>query len=118
MDLVGPYAWSTDCPLEKWFRDAKIYQLFEGTAEIQRMVISRMQAAEYRAALGGGRPGRGGGARLGHPVQQRGPGSRQGEAGSRVRERGRTGRRAEGRRLRLTTPGPGEPGPAGRGRGL
>jgi alkylation response protein AidB-like acyl-CoA dehydrogenase len=51
MDLVGPYAQSTDCPLEKWFRDAKIYQLFEGTAEIQRMVISRMQAAEYRARL-------------------------------------------------------------------
>jgi alkylation response protein AidB-like acyl-CoA dehydrogenase len=47
MDLVGPYAWSAECPLEKWFRDAKIYQLFEGTAEIQRMVISRMQAREY-----------------------------------------------------------------------
>src|SRR4051794_15883564 len=51
MDLVGPYALSADCPLEKWFRDAKIYQLFEGTAEIQRMVISRMQAAEYRERL-------------------------------------------------------------------
>ena len=51
MDLVGPYAQSTDCPLEKWFRDAKIYQLFEGTAEIQRLVISRMQAAEYRERL-------------------------------------------------------------------
>ncbi len=51
MDLVGPHAWSTDCPLEKWFRDAKIYQLFEGTAEIQRMVISRMQAHEYRERL-------------------------------------------------------------------
>src|ERR1044072_6483212 len=47
MDLVGPYAWSTECPLEKFFRDAKIYQLFEGTAEIQRMVISRTQAREY-----------------------------------------------------------------------
>jgi len=51
MDLVGLYSQSTDCPLEKWFRDAKIYQLFEGTAEIQRMVISRMQAAEYRERL-------------------------------------------------------------------
>ena len=51
MDLVGPYAQSMDCPLEKFFRDAKIYQLFEGTAEIQRMVISRMQAAEYRERL-------------------------------------------------------------------
>jgi len=48
MDLVGPFAQTRDCPLEKFFRDAKIYQLFEGTAEIQRMVISRMQATEYR----------------------------------------------------------------------
>jgi alkylation response protein AidB-like acyl-CoA dehydrogenase len=48
MDLAGPIAQTTDSPLEKWFRDAKIYQLFEGTAEIQRLVISRMQAAEYR----------------------------------------------------------------------
>ncbi len=47
MDLVGPYSWDVECPLEKWFRDAKIYQLFEGTAEIQRMVISRMQARAY-----------------------------------------------------------------------
>ena len=39
-------------PLEKFFRDAKIYQLFEGTAEIQRMVISRMQAREYGERLG------------------------------------------------------------------
>jgi acyl-CoA dehydrogenase len=52
MDLVGPAAWDTDLPLEKWFRDAKIYQLFEGTAEIQRMVISRMQAREYAERLG------------------------------------------------------------------
>jgi acyl-CoA dehydrogenase len=51
MDLVGPYAWSVECPLEKFFRDAKIYQLFEGTAEIQRMVISRMQAREYAERL-------------------------------------------------------------------
>ncbi|CAN5479643.1 acyl-CoA dehydrogenase family protein [soil metagenome] len=47
MDLVGDYAQTTDCPLEKYFRDAKIYQLFEGTAQVQRLVISRMQRAEY-----------------------------------------------------------------------
>jgi len=51
MDLVGPYAYTTGCPLEKWFRDAKIYELFEGTAEIQRLVISRMQVAEYQDRL-------------------------------------------------------------------
>jgi acyl-CoA dehydrogenase len=48
MELVGPYAQITDCPLEKWFRDAKIYQLFEGTAQVQRLVISRMQARTYQ----------------------------------------------------------------------
>jgi acyl-CoA dehydrogenase len=53
MDLVGPVAQSSDCPLEKWFRDAKIYQLFEGTAEIQRLVISRMQVAEYEERMRG-----------------------------------------------------------------
>jgi acyl-CoA dehydrogenase len=51
MDLVGPDAWNTEYPLEKFFRDAKIYQLFEGTAEIQRMVISRMQARDYAERL-------------------------------------------------------------------
>jgi acyl-CoA dehydrogenase len=51
MDLVGEYAQTTDCPLEKYFRDAKIYQLFEGTAQVQRLVISRMQRNEYRERL-------------------------------------------------------------------
>jgi alkylation response protein AidB-like acyl-CoA dehydrogenase len=51
MDLVGEPAQSTDFPLEKWFRDAKIYQIFEGTAQIQRLVIARMQAAEYAERL-------------------------------------------------------------------
>jgi acyl-CoA dehydrogenase len=51
MDLVGPYAQTTECPLEKWFRDAKIYQLFEGTAQVQRLVISRMQRTEYQERL-------------------------------------------------------------------
>jgi acyl-CoA dehydrogenase len=51
MDLAGPIAQSAECPLEKWFRDAKIYQLFEGTAEIQRQVVSRMQVAEMQRQL-------------------------------------------------------------------
>ena len=51
MDLVGPDAQSMDNPLEKWFRDAKIYQIFEGTAQIQRLVIARMQSSEYAERL-------------------------------------------------------------------
>jgi acyl-CoA dehydrogenase len=51
MDLVGPFAQSMDCPLEKWYRDAKIYQIFEGTAQIQRLVVSRMQREAYQQRL-------------------------------------------------------------------
>ena len=51
MDLVGDYAQSTECPLEKFFRDAKIYQLFEGTAQVQRLVISRMQRRDRQERL-------------------------------------------------------------------
>jgi acyl-CoA dehydrogenase len=51
MDLVGPYAQTTDCPLEKWFRDAKIYQIFEGTAQVQRLVVARMQRQAYRERI-------------------------------------------------------------------
>jgi acyl-CoA dehydrogenase len=51
MDLVGDYAQTTECPLEKWFRDAKIFQIFEGTAQVQRLVISRMQRTEHQERL-------------------------------------------------------------------
>jgi acyl-CoA dehydrogenase len=51
MDLVGPYAQSTECPLEKWFRDAKIFQIFEGTAQIQRLVVARMQRETFQQSL-------------------------------------------------------------------
>ena len=51
MDLVGPEASLTDHPLEKFFRDAKIYQLFEGTAQIQRLVVSRLQVSEHRRQM-------------------------------------------------------------------
>ncbi len=51
MDLVGPDAWSTELPLEKWYRDAKVYQIFEGTAQIQRMVITRLQVNEFRQRI-------------------------------------------------------------------
>ena len=51
MDLVGPEASLADHPLEKFFRDAKIYQLFEGTAQVQRLVVSRMQVEERKRQL-------------------------------------------------------------------
>src|SRR4051812_27976282 len=51
MDLIGNAAMSTECPLEKYFRDAKIYQIFEGTAQVQRLVVSRLQRAERKRLL-------------------------------------------------------------------
>lgn len=36
---------NTEYPVEKLFRDAKIYQIYEGTSQIQRLIISRHMMA-------------------------------------------------------------------------
>jgi acyl-CoA dehydrogenase len=41
LQVLGGYGYIRDFPVEKWYRDAKIYTIFEGTSEIQRMVIAR-----------------------------------------------------------------------------
>ncbi len=41
IQILGGYGYIRDFPVEKFHRDAKIYCLFEGTSEIQRLVISR-----------------------------------------------------------------------------
>jgi acyl-CoA dehydrogenase len=41
IQVLGGYGYIKDFPVEKWYRDAKIYTLFEGTSEIQRLVIGR-----------------------------------------------------------------------------
>ncbi|MCA1840617.1 MAG: acyl-CoA dehydrogenase family protein [Actinomycetota bacterium] len=45
IQILGGYGYIKDFPVEKWYRDAKIYTLFEGTSEIQRMVIARALSA-------------------------------------------------------------------------
>ena len=49
IQILGGYGYIRDYPVERWHRDAKIYTIFEGTSEIQRLVISR-------AISGGVRP--------------------------------------------------------------
>ncbi len=44
VQILGGYGYIKDFPVEKWYRDAKIYTIFEGTSEIQRIVISRALA--------------------------------------------------------------------------
>ncbi|MBW8012371.1 MAG: acyl-CoA dehydrogenase [Chloroflexi bacterium] len=41
VQILGGYGYSRDYPVEKWMRDAKIMQIYEGTAQIQRLIISR-----------------------------------------------------------------------------
>jgi alkylation response protein AidB-like acyl-CoA dehydrogenase len=41
VQILGGYGYSREYPVEKWMRDAKIMQIYEGTAQIQRLIISR-----------------------------------------------------------------------------
>jgi acyl-CoA dehydrogenase len=41
MQLLGDEALDPACPVEKWYRDAKIYDIFEGTGQIQRRIIGK-----------------------------------------------------------------------------
>lgn len=41
IQVLGGYGYVKDYPVERWHRDAKIYTIFEGTSEIQRIIISR-----------------------------------------------------------------------------
>ena len=41
IQILGGYGYIRDFPVERWHRDAKIYDIFEGTEQIQQLVISR-----------------------------------------------------------------------------
>ena len=41
MQILGGNGYAREFPVERWHRDAKIYTIFEGTSEIQRLVIAR-----------------------------------------------------------------------------
>ncbi|MDQ1378154.1 MAG: acyl-CoA dehydrogenase [Acidimicrobiaceae bacterium] len=41
IQILGGYGYTRDYPVERWHRDSKIYTIFEGTSEIQRLIIAR-----------------------------------------------------------------------------
>lgn len=41
VQIFGGNGFNTEYPVEKLMRDAKIYQIYEGTSQIQRLIISR-----------------------------------------------------------------------------
>ena len=41
IQIMGGYGYIREHPVERWHRDSKIYTIFEGTSEVQRLVIAR-----------------------------------------------------------------------------
>jgi alkylation response protein AidB-like acyl-CoA dehydrogenase len=46
VQVHGGYGYITDYPVERYFRDAKITQIYEGTSQIQKLVIARAVLGE------------------------------------------------------------------------
>ena len=51
VQIYGGYGYLRTYPVEKLFRDAKLYQIYEGTSEIQRIIISRFAMKKYEHAM-------------------------------------------------------------------
>jgi alkylation response protein AidB-like acyl-CoA dehydrogenase len=51
VQILGGYGYIKEYPVERFMRDAKITQIYEGTQEIQRLVIAREMVKEQRAFL-------------------------------------------------------------------
>ncbi|MGE5251587.1 MAG: acyl-CoA dehydrogenase family protein, partial [Bacteroidota bacterium] len=49
VEIMGPLGYSREFLLEKWFRDAKITDIYEGTGQINRLVVAR-QVLGYKGA--------------------------------------------------------------------
>lgn len=41
VQIFGGYGYNTEYPVEKLMRDAKIFQIYEGTSQIQRLIIAK-----------------------------------------------------------------------------
>ena len=52
VQVLGGYGYTRDFPVERYMREAKVMQIFEGTNQIQRMVISRSLAKDNSGAIG------------------------------------------------------------------
>ena len=51
VQILGGYGYMKEYPVERFMRDAKITQIYEGTQEVQRLVIAREMLRESRAFL-------------------------------------------------------------------
>ena len=51
VQVLGGYGYTRDFPVERYMREAKVMQIFEGTNQIQRMVISRALAKDMGGTI-------------------------------------------------------------------
>jgi alkylation response protein AidB-like acyl-CoA dehydrogenase len=51
VQILGGYGYIREYPVERMMRDAKITQIYEGTNEIQRLVIAREMVREARSSV-------------------------------------------------------------------
>jgi alkylation response protein AidB-like acyl-CoA dehydrogenase len=51
VQILGGYGYIKEYPVERMMRDAKITQIYEGTNEIQRLVIAREMVREARSSV-------------------------------------------------------------------
>jgi alkylation response protein AidB-like acyl-CoA dehydrogenase len=52
IQILGGYGYTKEFPVERYYRDAKITEIYEGTSEIQRIVIARsILGLQDRAAV-------------------------------------------------------------------
>lgn len=51
VQIHGGYGYIDQYPVEKLFRDAKLYQIYEGTSEVQRLILARYVLAGYEPAM-------------------------------------------------------------------
>lgn len=49
LQIFGGNGFNSEYPVEKLMRDAKIYQIYEGTAQIQRVIISKEMFSRFTA---------------------------------------------------------------------
>ena len=47
LQVYGGYGYFKDSPVERLFRDARVTTIYEGTSEVQRLIIARQLLAQY-----------------------------------------------------------------------
>jgi butyryl-CoA dehydrogenase len=52
IQILGGYGYTKEFPVERYYRDAKVTEIYEGTSEVQRLVIARSILARAEAVVG------------------------------------------------------------------